>query len=171
MESQEITKKNTQFQLSTMFYCSIVSLLFQFCLLHIKSFSCCSLKDDELEHLMQVKEMYKDFDSDLSLIHEKKYLAEYCGCIVKDDLSEFCIKIIKQYHAQEKVSSTQDENPIVQFIMDVSNSLEPKSVFLLPQKRKHVSLQLIKNLSTYNLSSLLPENGFSFISGVIGKVK
>ena len=153
-----------------MFYYFIVSLLFQFSLLHFKSFSCCSLNDDELKHLMQVKEMYKDFESDLGLIKEKKYLAEYCGCIVKEDFSEFCIKIMKQYHAQEyQVSISQYQDPMVQFIMDVSHSLEPKSVFILPQKRKQETLHLIKNLSTYNLSSLLPENGFSILSGVNGK--
>ena len=153
-----------------MVYYFIVLVLFQLYLLHFKSFSCCSLEDDELDHLKQVEEMFKDLESDLGHIKEKKYLAEYCGCVVKDDLSEFCIKIIKQYHAQEKVSNTQDQNPIVQFIMDVSHSLEPKSVFLLPQKRKQDTLQLIKKFSTYNLSSILPESDLTFISGVNGKV-
>ena len=133
------------------------------------------MEDDELEHLKQVKEMFNDVDSSLNHIKEKKYLAEYCGCVVKEDLSDFCIKIMKQYNSQKKedlksVLSSQDQDPKVQFILDVSHSLEPTSIFLLPQKSIQATLKLIKHLSTYNMSSILPENGFLLDSGVNRKV-
>ena len=148
-----------------------LQLLFQFSLLHFQLLYCCSLEDDELEHLTQVKEMFVDVDSSLSHLKEKKYLAKYCGCVVKEDLSDFCMKIMKQYDSQEKgdlmsVLSEKDKDPKVQFILDVSHLLEPTSIFLLPQKSIQATLKLIKHLSTYNMSSILPENGFPFDSGV-----
>ena len=152
-----------------------LQLLFQFSLLHFQLSNCCSLEDDELEHLKQVKEMFNDVDSSLNHMKGKKYFAEYCGCIVKEDLSNFCIQIMKQYNSQEKedlmsVLSSQDQDPKVQFILEVSNLLEPTSIFLLPQKSIQATLKLIKHLSTYNMSSILPENGFLLDSGVNRKV-
>ena len=141
-----------------------VSILFQLSLFNFKSFTCCSLEDDALKHLKQVKEMFEEVETDPSHIKDKKYLSEYCDCVVKDYLSEFCINILKQDHTQEKVSRTQDQSPLVQFILDVSIFFEPKTVFLLPQRGTQDTLQLIKNLSTYNMSLLFPEKSFPFIS-------
>ena len=153
-----------------MFFSFTVSLLFHISLLNFKSFTCCSLEDDELEHLKQVKEMLEQVETDLNQIKEKKYLAEYCGCVVKDFLSDFCINIMKQDHTQDKVSRTQDRDPLVQFILDVSNLLEPKTVFLSPQRGRQETLQLIKNFSTYNMSLFFPEKSFPFISSDNDKV-
>ena len=153
-----------------MFFSFTVSILFHFSLLNFNSFTCCSLEDDELEHLKQVKEMFEEAETDPSQIKEKKYLAEYCGCVVTDFLSEFCINIMKQDRTQEKVSRTQDRDPLVQFILDVSILLEPKTVFLLPQRGRQETLQLIKYFSTYNMSSFFPEKSFPFISNDNDKV-
>lgn len=147
-----------------MFFSFTVSILFQFSLLNFKSFTCCSLEDDEFEHLKQVKEMFEEEETDPSQIKDKKYLAEYCGCVVKDYLSEFCINILKQDHIQENVSRTQDQSTLVQFILDVSIFFELKTVFLLPQRGTQDTLQLIKNLSTNNMSLFFPEKNFQFIS-------
>ena len=146
--------------LPNMLYHTIISILFLLSSFYFKLLTCCSFRDDELDHLKLVRDMFKDMKSDVGHILVRKPLVEYCSCGGNEDLSDFCNNILKQYNDEKRLLQlrTQHQDPKVQFILDVSQFLEPNNVFMFwsfQQKEKQMSMKLIKCLSMLNMSMLL----------------